>query len=399
MSGLLKTGRMKLNANTRRFSQAITFAFDELFTSSDLDIVDGKVVINLADPSGLERATDGLAIDPYSIGGMKIDSNGLSIKLPSPSGMITDVTGLYVDAFATGGLQIDANGTSILLPSVSGLQTDATGLWQKLDTPAHGKHLSLAAGGLSVDDDYVFNTGDTMAGNYTVTGTLTVDDDFTVNGTTAGWDFLVDTTNDDVTIGTSTDNVTFNTAGQPTFNGTSTYTHHKEMEISGVSFGPGNSPASTKYQGFDMLRFDRATEEEIFLTVEIPAKYKDAGTIRIDVDFFVENPPVATGDEVVVWGVEYKAFSHGDVFDFSSGTATATDTVTITDGESARVIHDAQINLTTTGFAAEDHLMLRIYRDATNPNDTYDNEAVGADNDAWVFDLEAHFECNTLGEY
>ena len=152
MPGLRRIGHTKIDPRTRRSIAMLAQEGDLIF--GDGLSVDGTITgigggslitINLADPSGLIK-TDGLAIDPKDSGGMAIDTDGLYIVL---------------------------------------------------DTPAHGLHMSLASGGLSIDDDYVFNTGDTMSGDYTVTGDLIVQTDFSVLGTFIprdvhfSWDGLV----------------------------------------------------------------------------------------------------------------------------------------------------------------------------------------------------------------
>lgn len=67
----------------------------------------------------------------------------------------------------TGGTTI-----TIALASPSGL-TKAGGLAIELATPAHGQHMTVDSGGLSIDDDYVFNTGDSMTGALDITDTST----------------------------------------------------------------------------------------------------------------------------------------------------------------------------------------------------------------------------------
>ena len=128
MPGIRKIGHTKIDPRTRRSIAMLAQEADLIF--GDGLSVDGSVTgigggslitINLADPSGLVK-TDGLAIDPKDSGGMAIDTDGLYIVL---------------------------------------------------DTPAHGLHMSLGASGLSIDDDYVFNTGDVINGELEILSTTT----------------------------------------------------------------------------------------------------------------------------------------------------------------------------------------------------------------------------------
>lgn len=163
---------------------------------------------------------------------------------------------------------------------------------------------------------------------------------------------------------------------------------------------PGvNPPASDNKDGFPMLRFDRQTEESAYFQWELPEGYKGAGEVEIEFDFIVENPPVTpAGDEAVAWGVEYKDIEQGEVFDFTAGTTTGTVTETLDEDETAEIYHEtSDIALTTTGWSAGTVLLFRFYRDATNPADTYDNEVVRANNDAWLFDIHLKYECDKHG--
>ncbi len=171
-----------------------------------------------------------------------------------------------------------------------------------------------------------------------------------------------------------------------------------DLEISSLKRPATNQPALDDVDGFDMLRFDRTTEEWVFSHWEVPGDYLDAGVIHIHFDFIIRNPPVGA-DEAVVMGIEYKKLANTDVFSFTAGTTTATITEVIVDGETADVIHAiAEIDLTTTGFTHTDVILFRFFRDATNGADTYDNEASAADNDVWLYNIHIEYQIDGLGE-
>ena len=103
---------------------------------------------------------------------------------------------------------------------------------------------------------------------------------------------------------------------------------------------------------------------------------------------------------MVALGFEYKKLSHSDVFDFSSGTSSDTIIETIEDGESPYKWHNTDIGVCdTTDWAREDLILFRFYRDATNAADTYDNEAVAANNDVWIGIYHLEYLSDAFGEY
>lgn len=97
----------------------------------------------------------GDGLETVAITGISGGGVTMTLALADPSGLVKS-GGLAVDPKASGGLAIDTDGVYIVL-----------------DTPAHGQHLSLSSTGLSIDDDYVFNTGDSMTGALDITDTAT----------------------------------------------------------------------------------------------------------------------------------------------------------------------------------------------------------------------------------
>ena len=167
-----------------------------------------------------------------------------------------------------------------------------------------------------------------------------------------------------------------------------------------IKLPAANAPAEANKDGFAMLRFDRATEESVYWLWTVPTDFATgAGSVKGFFKFLVENPPSGTGNEAVVMGFEYKKISDGAVFDFDAGTSSGSITETITDGETAEIIHHtSEGTCTTTGWAADDTILFRFFRDATNPSDTYDNEASAPDNDVWLFEFCGFYLSNKLGE-
>lgn len=174
-----------------------------------------------------------------------------------------------------------------------------------------------------------------------------------------------------------------------------------ELTPNNIGKPSANPPAADEYGGFTFDRYDRDTEEQTYHLWHVPPDFaQGSASVRGHFGFFVENPPAGGGgNEAVVLGFEYKKISSGEVFSFASGTSGGTITTTITAGESAYLWHETAVGtVTTTGWAAGDIVLFRFYRDATAPEDTYDNEVTGADNDAWVGVYHLEYLVDKLGE-
>jgi hypothetical protein len=197
--------------------------------------------------------------------------------------------------------------------------------------------------------------------------------------------------------GGTTNYANFAGDGELTLFGTARVMRCFHFEPSITRLPGANPPASDEIDNFEFHRYDRGTEESSYIHWEIPHNYAAAGTVHLHFEFLVENPPVGD-DEAVVMGIEYKKVSTGDVFDFTGGTASGTVTETIVDGETAYITHmTGEINLTTTGWEPMDVILFRFYRDATNVNDTYDNEGAPAANDVWVYSYHLEWLSDKLG--
>jgi len=200
--------------------------------------------------------------------------------------------------------------------------------------------------------------------------------------------------------GGTTNYAEFKNDGELVLHGTARAWTSFDVEPEAVKLPSVNPPAEDTKDAFSFLRFDRGTEESVYWKWTVPNDFATGdASVQGIFQFLVENPPSGTGDEAVVMGFEYKKISEGEVFDFDAGTSSGTITETITDGETAEIIHVTDKGTcTTTGWAPGDTILFRFYRDATNGSDTYDNEASAADNDVWVFDFEMFYLVDKLGE-
>jgi len=203
----------------------------------------------------------------------------------------------------------------------------------------------------------------------------------------------------DSSAGAPTNYIQFAPDGELTLAGTARVYKNMELTPANVGKPSANPPDSGEYQGFQFDRFDRGTEEQVYYLWHVPDDFATGDTsVHGHFGFFVENPPSGT-DEAVVLGFEYKKISPNDTFDFSSGTTSGIITTTIADGEAAYKWHETTSGIcTTTGWAAGDIILFRFYRDATNANDTYDNEATAANNDVWVGIYHLQYLSDKLGQ-
>ena len=147
---------------------------------------------------------------------------------------------------------------------------------------------------------------------------------------------------------------------------------------------PGaNPPATGTEDEFPTLDFDKGTDESIFATHLIFPTYRSGDSIKVCLLIFVDVAP--TADTSVVFGVEYKMVSNDSVFNFSVGTKTVLDTVNLT--STNKQVHYSILHFDPTGFVRDAQCLMRIYRDANNAADNYDD-------DARLHGIDFGFKCN-----
>lgn len=202
-------------------------------------------------------------------------------------------------------------------------------------------------------------------------------------------------------VGDAANYTAFEADGQITLAGTARVWKARILKPSSVKLPALNPPAEDLIDNFPFHRYDRGTEESVFYIFVLPGDFAvgDA-SVRGHYGLLVRNPPAGGGaDEVVAMEFEYKKLTEGDVFDFGAGTTSGTLYETIVAGETADIIHKTGDGYcVTTGWLPRDVILFRFYRDATNPLDTYDNEGVAANNDAWVFYYYLEYLSSGIGK-
>lgn len=197
----------------------------------------------------------------------------------------------------------------------------------------------------------------------------------------------------------STDRIDIDGAGQITLTGAAKVWKNVELNPDNIGIPTANPPAEDEYLGYSFDRFDRATDEQVYYLWHIPTDFAEStNSVRGHYGFFVEKPPAGGGsNEAVVLGFEYKKISDGNIFSLAS-SSTGLITETIIAGETAYTWHETSTGVcTTTGWTSGDIILFRFYRDADNAADTYDNEAVQANNDVWVGVYHLEYLSDKLG--
>ena len=192
----------------------------------------------------------------------------------------------------------------------------------------------------------------------------------------------------------NTNYTAFSTTGVQTMAGTARVMISIDLEPVLATRPVANPPGEGTEDSFSTHDFNATTDESVFFHLELAHDYAAAGLIHVHFDFFVDTAPASA--ESVVWGVEYKEQSIGDNFDFGAGTTTAYTQTSVTTGTPAndkKVHESSEISLTTTGFAAGDYILLRLFRDADGTGGTDDYTG-----DARVIDYHIEYLSDKLGE-
>jgi len=129
--------------------------------------------------------------------------------------------------------------------------------------------------------------------------------------------------------------------------------------------------------------FDKNTEEELFFVLQFPHEMKTGSTISPHVHWM----PTDTDTGTVRWGLEYTWVDINGVFGntniiYSEDPAAGT----------ALTHHLAPFpDISGTGITGVSSMMMvRIFRDAANAADTYDNDAA-------LLEFDIHYQIDTMG--
>ena len=137
--------------------------------------------------------------------------------------------------------------------------------------------------------------------------------------------------------------------------------------------------------------FDKTTEEQVYLTVQLPHGYKLGSTIYPHIHW---SPMVNGGSGTKVsWGLEYTWQDLGSVFPASTiiyGNAhVPSDAVPLAKKSYLTPIGSG---ISTSGLGISSTLICRLFRDASGAGATDDY-----DNDAAVMSFDFHYEMDSIG--
>lgn len=138
------------------------------------------------------------------------------------------------------------------------------------------------------------------------------------------------------------------------------------------AFGPSG--------GLKTYLFDKATDQEVHLAVQLPHTWEEASNITPHVHW----SPVDTNTGTVRWGLEY-SWANMD------GTFGAPSTIYAEDaGDGTAWKHQVKdfSALDATGKTISSMIVCRLFRDADHANDTYDNDAA-------LLECDFHYEIDT----
>ncbi len=154
-----------------------------------------------------------------------------------------------------------------------------------------------------------------------------------------------------------------------------------------ITNGPAQAQVETATNDVNLtvLDFDPSTTEAAQIALPMPKGW-DEGTIAVQFGWLV-----AGGTGNVVWGARARAISDDDALDASMGTAqTVTDGVTAT-GDLMWTAYTAAITIAGTP-AAEDLVILEVYRDAASGSDTLNS------NDARLVAIRVKYTINAVDD-
>ena len=183
----------------------------------------------------------------------------------------------------------------------------------------------------------------------------------------------------------------FEADGTLVFKGDATPWEDFRVSLMTTTISSTNPPGLERYrrdvgntsQGVFAYAFDKNTEEEVYFEVQLPHGYKLGTDLKPHIHWGVSTVPA--GGTTVRWGLEYTIANMGDNFPVTQTIYTvATDPVT-----QYKHIYNSFTDIAGSGITNVSTMILcRLFRDVTN-----DNFA----NDAAAFDIDFHYEIDTIG--
>jgi hypothetical protein len=159
-----------------------------------------------------------------------------------------------------------------------------------------------------------------------------------------------------------------------------------------INLGVANAPeavlvkAGDDYGQLYTLEFNKSTEEEVYMWVQLPHSWKEGSALRPHVHWINHND--TTGN--VRWGLEYSVANIGEYFPKTPTT------IYVLDACEANVGGEIMHQLTSLpeiemdGKTLSCMMMCRLFRDADSELDT-------ADDDVGLLEFDIHYQVDSLG--
>jgi len=184
--------------------------------------------------------------------------------------------------------------------------------------------------------------------------------------------------------------VKIDSSGNMSLSGDATVWDDLRFPIVSLKLGGVNDPNFVKVlddglgsTGLYAYAFDKTAEEEVFFAVQFPHKRKSGSNVRPHVHWM----PTGTDTGDVVWGLEYSWANINAAFG-NSTIITVTQTASGTVNTHQMALMDA---ITGTGKTSSSMMLCRVFRDATNVADTYDEDAA-------LIEVDFHIEIDKMGD-
>jgi len=183
--------------------------------------------------------------------------------------------------------------------------------------------------------------------------------------------------------------ISFEEDGTIKFNGDATVYDDLRVPVTAVRLGGGGShpPTETAYKGGIVLAFDTGPSSDcIQFVAQIPHSYKEGSEIECHIHWVIPTSGAGGGAENVKWDMTYSWANTGDEM---PAETSASVTVDVQDVVADINTYTDIVDIDGTGKEISSMLICSLCRDPDVANDYTD--------DAYLFEIDFHFEIDTLG--
>lgn len=177
-----------------------------------------------------------------------------------------------------------------------------------------------------------------------------------------------------LTIGSPTDYIEISAAGFVSLHGAARATMDIHFDPSNLKIPAANFPAAAEKGLTPVFLFDKAADEELRGTFEMPHNYDPETDLKAHFHW----APVDADAGDVTWGVEWHVTSGNSDDVLTAGTTTQI-VVDATESRQDEPLKSGDITIDGTGIVLENTFHFRIFRDANaseiDASDTYDDDA------------------------